>query len=305
MKLLAISRAGGYNSHTKGTVQKTVFAALLALALLFAACGTPSAAPAESAQPVEAGEDGQNAVMNFIGVYSGAGSTEALVEAEGMDSARITVTRAESPWFHTQTLMRGAFDPETRTVSFGGSTLTEYTYASDGSVANETSSSVPGKGRAVFDEGGALTIINEYDTGSITEVYTWGASPDMRFVSDPGHYAAVTAMDKAEIETVAAFNLRGLYLSENWFAMSEYVRYPITINGAELDDADAFIGYMTDKTVSESDREAMLNETLFDMFVNDQGIMLGSGQLWLSDPNLGTGEAPRLEIIAINGIVEK
>ena len=73
----------------------------------------------------------------------------------------------------------------------------------------------------------------------------------------------------------------------------------------ELADADAFIGYMIDKTLSESDREAMLEEDFLDMSVNDQGIMMGDGQLWLGDPNYGTDAEPVLEIIAINGIVER
>ena len=66
-----------------------------------------------------------------------------------------------------------------------------------------------------------------------------------------------------------------------------------------------FLGYMMDKTVSESDRDAMMAETSLDMFVSDQGIRMGDGQIWLSDPNFGTGAAPVLEVIAINGIVER
>ena len=95
------------------------------------------------------------------------------------------------------------------------------------------------------------------------------------------------------------------YLSADWFAMADMIRYPITINGTQLTDADAFLGYMMDKTVSESDREAMMAETSLDMYVDNQGIRMGDGQIWLSDPNFGTGAAPVLEVIAINGIVER
>lgn len=275
---------------------------LAALVLSLAACGSAPAAEPES--PAE--EDGQNPVMNFIGVYSTEYRSEALVEAEGMDNAKITVTYAGSPWFHTQTVMSGPFDPETLTVSFENATLTEYTFASDGSVTNETVSYTDGSGTAVFDPANnTLTVTEDFPSGSIDTVYAWGASPDMLFVSDPDHYAAVTAMDKFTVETVVGFNVRTWYLSENWYAMADMIRYPITINGTELPDADAFLGYMVDKTVSESDREAMMQEDFLDMFVNGQGIMMGDGEVWLSDPNYGTDAEPALEIIAINGIVDR
>ena len=273
-----------------------------ALALSLAACG--EAKPTQTKAP--AAEDGQNPVMNVVGVYSTDYSVEALVEAEGADSAKITVTYAGSPWFHTQTVMSGRFDPETLTVNFTDSTLTEYTYSSDGSVAEEEVSYNDGKGRATFDPAeNTLTITEEFDSGNIDTVYAWGPSADMKYVSDPDHYASVTAMDKYDVETVVGFNVRSWYLSENWYAMADMIRYPITINGVELADADAFLGYMIDKTVSESDRAAMMEEDFLDMFVNYQGIGMGDGEVWLSDPNYGTSAEPRLEIVAINGIVER
>ena len=56
--------------------------------------------------------------MNFVGIYSTEYSTEALVEADGADGAKIIVTWAGSPWFHNQTVMSGLFDPETLTMTF-------------------------------------------------------------------------------------------------------------------------------------------------------------------------------------------
>lgn len=289
-------------------MKKTLIAVSLILALLLAGCGSaPAAQPrTDEPAPAPAQKDGQNPVMNFVGVYSTDYSTEALVEAEGAENARITVTCAASPWFHVRTVMSGRFDAETLTMAFHGTTLTEYSYNSDGSVAEETVTQTEGVGRAVFDPAlSTLTITEEYESGSIDTVYTWGVSPDMKTVSDPEHYASVTAMDKARIETVVAFRVRTDYLSENWYDMAELIRYPIRINDTELADADAFLGYMIDKTVSESDREAMLQENLLDMTVNGQGICMGAGQIWLNDPNYWTDAEPTLEIIAISGIVER
>ena len=202
--------------------------------------------------------------------------------------------------------MSGRFDPETLTVEFSNATLTEYAYASDGSVTEEKTSYTDGKGYAVFDPAdNTLTITEKFQSGNMETVYTWGPSPDMKYASEADHYASVTAMDKFQVETVVGFNVRTWYLSENWYAMADMIRYPITINDTTLADADAFLGYMIDKTVSESDREAMLEEDFLDMFVNGQGICMGSGQIWLNDPNYGTDAEPTLEIIAVNGIVDR
>ena len=293
----------------KKTMKKTVFAFVLlaALVLSLAACGSaPAAGQSAESSAAPAEEDGQNPVMNFVGVYSAENSREALVEADGQENAKITLTCADSPWFHTQTVMSGRFDPETLTMGFSSAQLTEFIYNSDGSVAQETVSETGGKGRAVFNPAdNTLTITEESDTGDIETVYAWGSSPEMKFVGDPDYYSPVTATDKAEIETVIAFNVRRAYLSEDWFALADLIRYPITINETELADADAFLGYMMDKTVCEGDREVMLEEDCLDMFINGEGICMGSGQVWLNDLNYMTDKEPNLQIIAISGIVDR
>ena len=288
-------------------MSKKVLAVLfVCMMLLLSACGGAAQAQEENNDEAAGPQDGQNPVMNFVGIYSTEYSTEALVEADGMENARITVTYAGTPWFHNRTVMSGPFDPETLTMTFTNATLTEYTYASDATITEEKTSYTDGKGHAVFNPAdNTLTITEEFESGNMDTVYTWGPSPDMKYVSDPEHYAPVTAMDKFQVETVVGFNVRTYYLSENWYAMADMIRYPITINGTELTDADAFLGYMIDKTVSESDRDAMMEEDLLDMFVNGQGICMGSGQIWLNDPNYMTDKEPVLQIIAISGIVNR
>ena len=292
-------------------MKKNLIALFMVMALVFslAACGKePAHGESESfpetAAPAE--EAVQNPVMSFVGVYSTENSAEALVEAEGTENAKITVTFAGNPWFHDMTVMSGRFDAETLTVEFDNAAMTECTYRSDGSVDTEALISSGGKGRAVFDpERKTLTITEESEFGDTETVYTWGPSADMKTVTDPDHYAMVTDMDKAEIETIVCYNVRSAYLFEDWYALSDMIRYPITINGTELADDDAFLGYMIDKTVAESDRQAMEEEDLLDMFVNGQGICMGDGEIWLSDPNYMTDREPVLEIIAINGIVSR
>ena len=285
--------------------------------LLLAACGAPAQAPVDQPgeapqQPDEASseavvaEDGQNPVMNFVGKYHAEDNTEAFVEAEGANNAKITVTYAGSPWFQNRTVMSGAFDAETLTVDFSNVTLTEYTYNSQGEAAEQSVSYSDGKGRAIFHpEDNTLTIIDEYPSGDLETVYSWGPAADMKSVTDPDHYTGVTAMDKFKLETEVGFAVRTAYLDENWYALADMIRYPVTINGTELADADAFLEYMKDKTVHESDRQAMMDEDVLDMFVNGEGICMGSGQVWLNDPNYMTDREPQLQIIAISGIVDR
>ena len=144
-----------------------------------------------------------------------------------------------------------------------------------------------------------------FPSGDYETVYSFGPAADKKTVTDPDHYAGVTAMDKFKIETEVGFAVRTAYLEENWYALADMIRYPITINETELADTDAFLEYMKDKTVYESDHEAMLEEDLLDMFVNGQGICMGSGQIWLNDPHYMTDEEPELKIIAISGIVDR
>jgi hypothetical protein len=58
---------------------------------------------------------------------------------------------------------------------------------------------------------------------------------------DPNYYSGLTAMEKSRVEAIAA-SVRAAYLSEDWAALSGMIRYPITVNGTELADADAFLG---------------------------------------------------------------
>lgn len=126
----------------------------------------------------------------------------------------------------------------------------------------------------------------------------------MKCVSESKHYASVTTMDKFQVETVVGFTVRTAYLEEDWHTLAGMIRYPIIIKGTELNDADAFLEYMTDKTISESARDAMLEEDFLDMVVNEQGILMGGGAILLGDPNFGAKVEPELEIIAMNGIID-
>lgn len=137
------------------------------------------------------------------------------------------------------------------------------------------------------------------ESAEFVAVFEW--TPE---AEDTDYYSSVTAMGKEEVEALSAF-LREAYLAADWEAIADYIRFPVTVSGTEINSADEFLAFMQDKTVSDSDRSALQDESCHDMFFNGIGICLGSGQIWLCDPNYLTEEPPVLEIIGLNGIVDR
>ena len=240
--------------------------------------------------------DGQNPVMNFVGEYA-ADRAYAIVDADGEDSALISIEWGDSAWSLAQWVMSGRFDADTLTVEYDDCILTYVTYGEDGSLESEEIQYENGTGRVVFGEDGTFTW--QDDQSEIENlVFEWMPA----YTEDDAYYSFVTAMDKADVEDLCAY-LRDSYLAEDWDTIADYTRFPVTVSGIEIKTADEFLTYMQDKTVDESDRIALQEESCQDMFFNGIGICLGSGQIWLSDPNYMTEEQPILEIIGLNGIV--
>ena len=131
------------------------------------------------------------------------------------------------------------------------------------------------------------------------------ANPADAAEEDTAYYSSVTAMDKSEVEALAA-QIRQAYLDGDWTTISAMIRYPITMYpGTEIRDEAAFLSYMDGKMVDDSDLEAMEQETCTNMFFNgDDGICLGSGQVWLYDVHYMEDAEPLLQITALNGIVD-
>ena len=71
----------------------------------------------EDAEETEESDDWQNPVMNFIGPYA-SGDYRALVEAEGKDTAKITVECGDPARPVYRWVMSGPFDWDTLTVNY-------------------------------------------------------------------------------------------------------------------------------------------------------------------------------------------
>ena len=264
-----------------------LLAALMALSL--AACAGKDA-PAGS----EAVEDGQNPVMNFVGEYY-ADRASILVEAMDADSARFTVTWGGSAWEQSEWTMSGRLDTEKLTVDYTDCVKKEVVYAEDGSSEYET---------VVYENGSGTITFSETDYS-----LTWTANEEnidgMTFVGgtleSTVDYSAVTAMDAADVEAFA-LQMKDAYLNADWAKIAEHVRYPVTVNGVSIEDEAGLMAALEGKGISASDRAEMEDEDCAELFCNGQGICLGTGQLWLLDPNYMTDETPVLQVITISGV---
>lgn len=297
-------------------MKKLLMIAMACLLVLLAACGTANTAPASEAPAEPAAEtsgDGQNPVMNFVGVY-GAGKGSILVEAEGERGAKITVTWANGAAEKSQWSMSGEFDEETLSVAYSNCTKTDLVFTDDVSDPVETVVYTDGTGRIVFaGERYALSWEDDQEHIADGTVFLGGQQPaeepeqaeNAAAEEDPDYYSPVTAMEKSEVERLAAA-VREAYLAEDWAAIAGMIRYPINMYpDVKVNNAEEFLAYMDGKTVHESDRAVMEAESCRNMFFNGQGICFGDGEIWMNDIHYMTDEPPVLEIVAVSGIVEK
>lgn len=123
---------------------------LLALALAavgLSACGKTQA-PADTTAVIGGEEDGQNPVMNFIGNYQSDRRT-MLVEAKGMDEAKVTVHWGSDAWTYAEWTMTG------KIVEEGDGLVMRYT---DGAYATVTTAEDGSETRTDETTGGTGTV---------------------------------------------------------------------------------------------------------------------------------------------------
>jgi hypothetical protein len=161
------------------------------------------------------------------------------------------------------------------------------------------------------DEEITVTVSEEGDDGLLVKVdsgetYHFLPTADEDTSSeDAGYYSMVTSMSKKNVEAFAR-TVRDAYLNGDWAEIAELISYPITLYpDVTVNNADEFLAYTSDKVVDDSDRQVMEEETCENMFVNGQGICMGSGQIWLSDVATDISTEMNMHIIAVSGLVEK
>ena len=116
-------------------------------------------------------EDGQNPVMNFIGEYQWE-RAHALVEADGMENVKITITWGSSYDSLRQWEIKGYFDTETLIVEYHDAVVKDITYNEDGTVKSEEIILEGGSGSVAFRENGGFVWNDETVEGQEME-FTW------------------------------------------------------------------------------------------------------------------------------------
>ena len=150
-------------------------------------------------------------------------------------------------------------------------------------------------------EAGVYTVAVSPGRDGLTGTAQISAHPMEQAPVSAADYSGVTAMEPAEVEAFCA-DAKQAYLDGDWAKLADLICYPVMVNGSAIDDKDAFLAFMADRHVADTDRQEMEEETCADLFFNGQGICLGAGEIWIRDVNYLTDADPLLQIIALNGI---
>lgn len=120
---------------------------LMALAPALSACGS-------KAEP----DDGQNPIMNFVGVYGCGRATLVIGATDEENGVNASITWGSSAAENSVWTMSGTFDTETLTFEYNDGERIDYVYNENGEVESETSVYKDGHGTMTFTEGDPLTL---------------------------------------------------------------------------------------------------------------------------------------------------
>jgi hypothetical protein len=149
----------------------------------------------------------------------------------------------------------------------------------------------------------------EFDNNSLTEstseVENAGDTADNQATSEAASsenntdmYAVCTSLSKTEVETFAT-TVKKQILDKDWAGLSENISYPITVEGVTYEDSNAFSTGDFSNLYSDDFVKALEDESCTDMFCNYQGIMLGNGQVWISEVLDAAGNSEGLKVITL------
>lgn len=135
-----------------------VFALVLMMSML-ASCGGGSGS--NESEEIDASEDTQNPVMNYIGDYGCGRATMTIEAADGETGANVLVTWGSSAAETSQWQMSGEFDADTKTITYSNGVRTDIVYKDEGDIDTETEVYNDGTGTITFtdDEENAVTTL--------------------------------------------------------------------------------------------------------------------------------------------------
>jgi hypothetical protein len=133
-------------------------------------------------------------------------------------------------------------------------------------------------------------------TGVSAEPITTETSAGTESSSD---YSICTSLSAADVEAFAS-SAKAALLKSDWNTIASMCSYPITIDGTSYADENSL--KKASITLSDTSISDLTAESCQNMFCNADGIMLGNGEVWISEVLDSQMNSEGLKIIAINDL---
>lgn len=118
-------------------------------------------------------------------------------------------------------------------------------------------------------------------------------------IEDINYYAVFTNEDKATVESFAK-TVRQQILDKDWAGLADNILFPITVGGKTYSSKEEFAAADWDSILTAEFLKDIQDETCENMFSNSEGVMLGMGEVWISEQLDENFESLGLKVIAIN-----
>lgn len=118
-------------------------------------------------------------------------------------------------------------------------------------------------------------------------------------IDDINYYAVFTNEDKATVESFAK-TVRKQILDKDWAGLADNVLFPITVSGKTYNSKAEFVAADWNSILTAEFLKDIEEETCENMFSNSDGVMLGMGEVWISEHLDDNFESCGLKVIAIN-----
>lgn len=118
-------------------------------------------------------------------------------------------------------------------------------------------------------------------------------------IGDINYYSVFTNEDKATVESFAK-NVRQQILDKDWAGLADNVLFPITVGKKTYNNKEEFVAADWNGILTEDFLKDIQDETCENMFSNSEGVMLGMGEVWISEQLDDNFESLGLKVIAIN-----
>ena len=113
------------------------------------------------------------------------------------------------------------------------------------------------------------------------------------------YYGLFTNEDAETVESFVA-EVRQQIVDRDWEGLSDNVLYPITIANTTYSSKEEFLAADWDSILSDEFFKAIEEENCENLFCNSDGVMLGNGEVWISEQLDENFESYGLKVIAIN-----